>query len=54
MTHVNDLHLLVMQDRFGILRLIYYCHLVKLNLSNLLLPLSNYYNLYIAFLLFHV
>jgi len=50
MTHVTDLRLLVMQDRFGILRFIYYCLLIKLNLFNYLLPLSNYYNLYIAFL----
>jgi hypothetical protein len=34
MTHVNDLHLLVMQDRFGILQFIYYCLCVKLNLFN--------------------
>ncbi len=34
MTHVNDLHLLVMQDKFGILQFIYYCVLVKLNFFN--------------------
>jgi len=47
---MSDLHLLVMQDRFHILRFIYYCLLVKLNLLDYLLPLSNYYNLYIALL----
>jgi len=51
---VNDLHLLVIQDTFRIFLFIYFCHLVKLNLFNQLLPLSNYYNLYIAFFLFHV
>jgi len=50
MTHVIDLHLLVMQDRFGILQFIYYCLLVELNIVNYLLPLSNYYNLYSPFL----
>jgi hypothetical protein len=49
MTHVNDLHLLVMQDRFGILQFTYYYLFVKLNLFNQLLSLSNYYNLFIAF-----
>jgi hypothetical protein len=34
MTHVNDLHLLVMQNRFGILQFTYYCLFVKLNLFN--------------------
>ncbi len=33
MTHVNDLHLLVMQDRFRILQFMYYCLFVKLHLS---------------------
>jgi len=37
MTHVNDLHLLDMQDRFGILQFIYYCHLVKLNFFQLII-----------------
>jgi hypothetical protein len=42
MTHAIDLHLLVMQDRFGnILQFLYYCLLVKLNIFNDLLPLSN-------------
>jgi len=50
MMHAIDLHLLVMQDRFGILQFIYYCLLVKLNIFNYLLPLSNYCNLYSAFL----
>jgi hypothetical protein len=50
MTHVIDLHLLVMQDRFRILQFIYYCLLVELNIFNYLLPLSNYKNLYSPFL----
>jgi hypothetical protein len=54
MTHVNDLHLLIMQDRFRILQFIYYCLFVKLHLFNYLWPLSNYYNLYIAFFKFNV
>jgi hypothetical protein len=29
-----DFHLLVMQDRFGILQFIYYCLLVKFNIFN--------------------
>jgi hypothetical protein len=49
MTHVNDLHLLVMQDGFGILQFIYIVFLLNLIFSmNYCLHLTTI--LYIAFL----